>query len=88
MGVGIVTLRVAANSVIRTVLACNGRTNDSAVPDLEIAYILADVIDHSNPLVTEHRARLEPLHRAANGTCRQSDDRITRLFELRIRHLF
>ena len=87
-----VALRVIACAAIGAGATGDGRWDQHAVADPEIAHVGSHLLDDADALVPEHRPALHTEHRAAhhvqirpaNGAGRETHNRVGRLLELRL----
>ena len=90
VGVGVVALGVVAGPAIRAIAACNSRRDHDPVADLEVADLLAQLLDDAHALMPEDRAGLHAGHGspdhvqvgAADRAGGQPHDRVGGLLDL------
>src|SRR5262249_45995495 len=90
-----VALRVVAGAAVDARAAGDGRRDDDAVADLEVAHVRSDLLDDADAFVAEDGPRLHPRQRAADhvqigaadGARREPHDGVGLGLDRRLRHV-
>src|SRR4029450_2597987 len=79
-----IALRLVAGAAVGAIATADRGGHHHAVADLEIAYVLAKLLDHAHGLVAQRRARLQAGERAAHEMQVGAADRARRDADQRV----